>query len=238
MNKKVIFPVMLVGLLALSLAFVGCDNGSTSNYPPPTHGFEYSVGIGTLTITGAGLASEPQDGDSFTLSYDGSTLTGTIEVAGSSVTFKNQSGTTAFTITDVSNPVINATISFDDGSSKAVNETLNSDKYSMHGSGLTQEEWNTFGLGSIDPSDLIDESYNDTVVAQYFIALAADAVGRHAYSRSEAQIRALLADGGISAGDITAIISKLKTQGWVLYGRDAVVNPLEDDYEIIGIITE
>ncbi|MDR2661975.1 MAG: hypothetical protein LBC31_03150 [Treponema sp.] len=29
MNKKVIFPAMLAGLLALSLAFVSCDNGTT-----------------------------------------------------------------------------------------------------------------------------------------------------------------------------------------------------------------
>ncbi|MDR1970347.1 MAG: hypothetical protein LBQ46_00350 [Treponema sp.] len=41
MNKKVIFPVMLVCLLALSLAFVGCDNGSTDSEP-----------VKTFTLTG------------------------------------------------------------------------------------------------------------------------------------------------------------------------------------------
>jgi hypothetical protein len=141
MNKKVIFSVMLVCLLALSLAFIGCDNGSTGE-----------------------------------------------------------------------------------------------DTYSMHGSGLTSYEWSIRGLGSIQPSELINQNLNKTVVAQFIAALAADDYGRHFFSQSEAQIRTLLA-GYVNDANINIMISKLKFQGWVFYGKQ----PPEDgnDFaDIIGIIKE
>jgi hypothetical protein len=247
MNNFFLKAAVLIAAACLALAgLTGCNTEADDDPIPPTHRIEYSVGAGTLVITGAGLASDPQDGDSFTLSYGGKTLTGTIAVStgSNSIIFKKGT-TTAFVIANKNSPIINENITFDDGTSAQVNATVepknpvavppvSGDTYSIHGSGLTQAEWNSNGLGAIDPSQLINQSFNDTVVAQFIAALAADDYGVHGYSQSEAQLRTSLAGYG---NDVNTIISKLKTQGWVFYATRNTVDPNEYA-DIIGIIKE
>ena len=124
--KKKLFFTGLIGL-ALILFMTGCPDLNTGEREPPPYSIDYELnGGGTLTIAGEGDASVPKTGDSFTLTINGKTLTGTIEVKDDgTIIFKSNSGGEAFTanLEEDSGALTIAGgggITFDDGSQGAV----------------------------------------------------------------------------------------------------------------------
>ena len=110
------------------------------------------------------------------------------------------------------------------------------DTYTYYADGLITSDWNLYFGSSLNPNDLIDQSYTTAEVNSFFSSLEALAFYR-GYGRTEAQLRTVLTGFGIDGNDINAIINKLKQQEWVLWAKTPATESF-DYADLIGIRKE
>jgi len=109
--------------------------------------------------------------------------------------------------------------------------------YTLHASGLTTSEWNSYVKTQFGVNDIAAFNAKNFTLAEFnsiFAQLAADDAATHLIGRPEAEIRAAgAAHPHLTTTGITTMMNKVNQQGWVLY---AVTAADGTDYaDIIGI---